>query len=375
MGWFDVIDVVLKTGILAADVHQARSLRDINNRQLTVEAMAALLQVLRDEIYKLDKTTRRVLQVEAENPKAAAAALALLEWRVDASGFESSIFTSFEERRFADEALDQVRDNSYRLQQGLTPEEKRALAKMVAACDALPEIDLYLQWAVLVTGYRQAEEDKRQLVRERTFWQRQEGVVVGGALVLALPLACGLIGSNTSAALNLFGFLVGGVAGLVVFLYALNQQNPSHLRSRKQEIEQAMEKCRSVVDRERYHELEKKHGSDLDQVRRKREQLYLDVNRFFKNADRTMIRLLELPEVIGQPVVNDQPARHNQRNQVIEVDPAGLITPPVIATRPGPATPQPITSIFCANPECRTQLPAKARFCYKCGTEVGEASE
>lgn len=371
MGWFDVIDVVLKTGILAADIHQAKSLHDIKNRQLTAEAMTALLQVLRDEIYKLDKTTRRILQVEAENPKAAAAALALLAWRVDTIGFESSIFSSFEERRFADEALDQVRDNSYRLQQGLTPEEKQALAKMMAACEVLPEIDLYLQWATLVAGYRQAEEDKRQLARERTFWQRQEGVVAGLALVFTLPMACGLVGSTISAGLDLSGVLVGIVAGLVVLRYALSQQNPSHLRRRKEEIEQAMEKCRSVVDREKYHELEKKHGSNLDQVRRKREQLYLDVNRFFKNADRTMIRLLELPEAIGQPVVDNQPAHHSQRNQVIEVGPAGLITPPVLAT----TTPQPNTSTFCANPQCRAQLPAKARFCYKCGTQVGETSE
>lgn len=268
------LDTILNVASLATEIHIASQVAEMRRDGTARAELQMYLKQLRDEIFQYNETKKDLLELEAENPKAAAGGMRFLETRLENSGITPDLFIEIADMQFAADVKRSIRSEAQRLSALLTPTERDEIERVVQVAWQLPDYEYYLENSDRIDEYRAALKKTRYMPRGLTDTAAGIFKMGFGAAAVILSIAMIAIGASEGCLIGLVLLaILGGVAYLN--LYALKQHQDAHSLISSTEAE---------VDINRYESLEKQYGRNREAVRRKYDEARRALNSLFGDA-------------------------------------------------------------------------------------------
>ncbi len=256
MGWLDVLNTALNVTSVAVDVANYTQLQQLRQQGASQAAVQAILKALRDEIFQVKQATQAVLENPDLSNKQAAAAMKMLEERLDESPITPEIFPDLNDKEYVAATIRLVHNESRRLMGQLTGDEQGEVMKVLQARRQLEDSEYYLQNRE--DGYRllEAQSDVKELG-----WRHQLPARFGvGFAAGAILMVVGMI---ASAIFKAAGLWIAVIAGIGLIVWMVKWFDASRFRSAKNTVEKLGDK----IDLERFTRFDDLVDGDVKHAR------------------------------------------------------------------------------------------------------------
>jgi hypothetical protein len=296
--------------------------------QLNESAHQALVESARNEVFEIKQTAENALASANERPVQALAALRWQRLRMIDIGLTPELFRDLGDKEYCAQTTRMIQAGEQQLTRILSPADQNQATEMAQMALRLPDYKYYVDNYHPARSYREAKgiyDDKknRRFRRPGTSFNYSfigKIVAYGAMASLALsPFVCAATLDGSPA----IGLLLWPILALSGWYYWKQSQRFTEFQGAKALAESLKDK----VDLKQFETLERRFGTNYQQVSFEMANMEAKLESFF-NAP-------------GRQVIISEVAR--------------------IPERVEPAPPTPI----CAN--CQTELPGKSKFCHKCG--------
>jgi len=282
MSW---VNTILDIGIIGMQESQRRKLEQLQQENANAEYLQTVIEFLRNEVYKYREAAREILAIEAQAPKVSAAAMIILDARLQALNLTPEMFPNLSDKEYVSSTIRGIRSESRRLLQKMDLSQKKEVAGVVKAAISLPDIIFYTDNFESVKSFDKAFAIYQNL-KGRNGGCLKSIVFLGLLMIIPslMALTFALI-SSTSLYDSTFilGYCIGIIPVLVVF-YFFNKvvARAYDYKAAKSQVED-FEKLE--IDLERFEALEKKFNLSYGRLVAMRNELTKQVEIFFTDHD------------------------------------------------------------------------------------------
>src|SRR5262249_24889668 len=121
MGW---LDIAFDAAMLSTQISQRNKLQQLQAQHAEAAMIQAVVQVLRQEIFKFKQTGEEIVAVATTYPKQAAGALEILCQRFQQAGLVPDLFPELGDKEYVATTTRYLRDQRQRLFMQLAPADQ-----------------------------------------------------------------------------------------------------------------------------------------------------------------------------------------------------------------------------------------------------------
>jgi hypothetical protein len=353
MGW---LNTLLDVGIIGLQMNQSRKLDQMRQGQANAAAVQAIVQMLRDMIFKFNQAAQEISAADDASPKIRAGAMLLLKHRLEELELAPEMFPELADKDYLASTSRLIRQKSRELLEVLPDRERQEAQASVKAAMRLPESDYYLKHYQLVEEYRAAlPVYKRLSTSNNPIVYILAAGGVGMVACVMLPLLFALPGTAIgSEGLAFLGTLAGMALAVVAMMGVVALLSRSAQRKRFLTAKAAIGRIEQAeIDLQYYETLEKELGGNYNQILVRHQKDQALVTNFFQE------------EGIAELLTIDSGGDYEPLPEPQESYPEIGAKPDVAL----PVLPDRTTSAVRQCPNGHT-LPKPAPFCPYCGAET-----
>jgi hypothetical protein len=335
MGWFNTLLGLTNVALDVANYSKISQLQQMAGEQqqqaMMSAAAQALINALKQEIFRFRQAAEEILAKEAESPLIAAGGMKILEQNLSESPIKPEYFPDFNDMTYVSNTIKLIRDNASRLMNGLTPREQAIVNDVLQATTTQADYDYYLEnWPKL--GKYQDAREKVNRLRERNSGPARVIVSIGFYFLsfFVLYFFTNNLGFGTGFLVFIFCFLIG--------VYGLNKffDRKSYDQARKTIVA-----LKEEVDLKKLLRIDNLVNGNVDRARKIQQQARLEIENFFA----------------GQFLPAAEPAALSEPSPIQSVPEMAVLVEP-ISIRP----------LFCA--ACGKKAVEGSDFCVWCGERL-----
>jgi hypothetical protein len=350
MGW---LDTVLDVAGLAMDVANYNKLNQLKQQQgqtaQYTQYIEALLREMRNEVFRFHQAAEEILAREDDSPRVAAAAIALLEIRLQASPLSPDLFIELGDKNYVASTFRQIHESKRRLFNQLSHEEQAEVNQIAAKSIAMEDADYYIDHYHSAQQLREAQMTVTELAG-RNSGLAKNGLGCGYALVAFIFVGLAFI---ASPGLGIF-IMLAVLAGAIFLATWLGS-------GRYNAAVKTVSQLESSIDLERMNQLDSKYQGDLEKSRRDQAKLEQEIKAFMVIRPTDARQTLPAQTLPALPPPTDTP-----RPAEAELEAPQAIR--LVEDRPS----QPVMS-YMDCPHCGSPLPEWAKRCGNCGEIIVRA--
>lgn len=279
MKWSDVLDVGLDVANVAINVNNASQLEELRMQGAATALIQAIIKELRDQIFNYKQVAESILASENESKIISAGAMKVLETRLNKSGITPDLFQELADKEYVANTLKLVRENSNRLFNMLSENEKNTVLNVVSTTGRFPDYNFYLDnYSTGKSIQRSAEIVREYKDRNGCLTQIGIGLYVYPGIAVPVWLAFAL----GDALSDEWGFVIGGVLGAGLWIFGLVKilkwKNGREYKEAKKIID-----SHSAFNLDYFNQLDKEFNGE-DVVKQKLAEAQNVAQNFFGNA-------------------------------------------------------------------------------------------
>lgn len=228
MSWVDNLITIAGLGLQAGQIAELQSLRGqqaVNVfGQLHTVARAALIEKVRDELFRLHQCGRQVVQLYESEPKSAATAMNYLRLRLEALDLSTSIFTDIRDKEYLTEVTRFFCENSESMLAQLPGDQEAEAHSLAEDMIWAPKLRYYIDNHSRLLRFRRAtavvNDPKHQKVSGLQY-QFSSSSFASGLFFVLIILAAGLIALFWAISISYGDWVMRVIAVMVTILTAV----------------------------------------------------------------------------------------------------------------------------------------------------------
>lgn len=275
------VNTLLDVGIISMQISQRQKLEQLQQQNAEAKLIQAIVEALRNEIFKYRETAKVILGLETQTPKVAAAAMLILNARLQKLDVNPQMFPHLSDKEYVADTIRIIESEGERLLRQLNASQKREVASIVKAATSLPDYSFYIENYEPVKKYKEAVTDYNKLKGINSGCLKS--VVFLGLLVTLPGFMAFSISAITATSFADSTFVFGSCAGflgvfILYFLFSNRIAQSPKYKAAKKHIEEFK---KQGIDLEHFEALDRKFGSRYGRTVAARDALYKQVESFF----------------------------------------------------------------------------------------------
>jgi len=286
MSWMNTL---LDIGIMGMQANQSQKLHQLQQQQAGAAAVQALIQALRDEIFKYKQAADEVLAMEVSDPKAAVVAMRILYIKLQEFGVTPDIFPELSDKEYAASTIKLIQGNSERLMADFPEEEQSEIEQIASAVLNLPKYKYYIE------NFDNAQKYRNALANYKKYKTLNSGCLswfVGywvlsiiGAISFGAGMGIATVfsgGQEMSDGAAVFGVIMG----MLIFIGGVILYNRKGRRAKEyKEARNIVEQHKGKLDLTEFAALENQFGCDYQNVLESQKKDQVLVDNFLEDKD------------------------------------------------------------------------------------------
>lgn len=254
-------DTLIGIASLGMEISIAGKVEEISQQGAASARAQAIINELRNEIFRFSEAAKEALVLEKANPKLTAGALQLLKVRIDGSGLNPDVFVELSDKEYVSNTNRTISDNLERIRGFISPRDRKEIDDLVVKTARLPDYEFYIDTYPTALEYRRAL--KRSKYTGKAVLQIQKVVftaAIGLAVLMAGALVC-VAGTSSGSLGNTMACLVAGV--IVALLGSMWIRSTVAGRHKAHET---VEKMESEIYLDWFDDLDREFNGDLSRI-------------------------------------------------------------------------------------------------------------
>jgi hypothetical protein len=282
MDKFDTL-LLLDAASITTEMTMVGQLENMRQKGAVQAVMQKILAALRDWIFKYNEASKNVLDLEKKDPKQAAGAMRLLEYRLKKSGINPDWFFELGDKSYVSDTYRSIKDHVDRLNHKISDDENKEVQAFFEKVYRLEDYNYYLANYARLLQYRSALPKSKFL----SSGARTIGIVLvligclcGGFATLSNGIFSGNFGSgggpsSSTVTMTLF------TAVLCIGLPFVPGAGLAYFGHTGANAKKAVEQIGNSVDIDEMNSLDKEFQGNLQEVQNKKNEAQATFNEFF----------------------------------------------------------------------------------------------
>lgn len=291
MGWLNTLLGLTNVALDVANYSKISQLQQMTGQQqqqmMMSAAAQALINALKQEIFRFHQAAEEILLKEAESPLIAAGGMKILEQNLNESPIKPELFPDFIDMEYVSKTIKLIRDNAYRLMNSLTPGEQDIVNDILLATKTQAEYGYYLENWPKVRQYQDAREKVTRL-RERNSGPARVVFSIG---YFFLSMFVFYLFTNS------LGLGTGSLIFMIFTLFGVFGLNKYFDRKSYEQASKTVRALEGEEDLKLLLRIDRLVNGNVDRARKFEQQARLEVENFFAGQ----IALVAEPAALSEP--------------------------------------------------------------------------